>query len=107
MALEPAAAELQQEVAKPHANAIWLAPASLLHRVPGFNGGGAGDVGDLSGASLREMETRTGSTRVNGRHDGVVVIAVDAIRRRRPGTKPVTSGYRAVFAHREAALVEA
>ncbi|ESX83761.1 hypothetical protein X756_28910 [Mesorhizobium sp. LSHC412B00] len=107
MALEPAAAELQQEVAEPHANAAWLAPASLLHPSPRLWRWRAGDVGDLSGASLREMETRTGSTRVNGRHDGVVVIAIDAIRRRWPGTKTVATGYRAVFAHREAALVEA
>lgn len=34
LALEPAAAELQQEVAEPHANAAWLAPASLLHPSP-------------------------------------------------------------------------
>ena len=61
----------------------------------------------LRGASLSEVRTRTGSTRVDRGHDAVVVIAVDAIRRRWPGTKTVTAGYRWVFAHREAALIDA
>jgi hypothetical protein len=62
---------------------------------------------NLRGAPLSEGGTRTGSTRVDGSHDAVVVIAVDAIRRSWPRTKTVTAGYRCVFAHREAALIDA
>ena len=47
----------------------------------------------LSGAPLGDMETRTGSTRVHGGHNGVVVIAVDTIRRSCPCTKTVAARY--------------
>ncbi len=47
----------------------------------------------LRGASLSEVETRTGSTRLDGGHDAVVVIAVHAVRRSWPSAKAVTAGY--------------
>jgi len=62
---------------------------------------------NLGGASLSEMGTRTGSTRIDGGHDAVVVIAVDAVRRSWPRTKTVAAGHRWVFAHRETALIDA
>ena len=48
---------------------------------------------NLSGAPLGDMETRTGSTRVHGGHNVVVVIAVDTIWRSWPGTKTVAARY--------------
>jgi hypothetical protein len=50
---------------------------------------------------------RTGATRINRGHDAVVVIAIDAISRRRRRAKTVAARYRAVFADREAALIDA
>ena len=44
------------------------------------------------GAFLRD-ETRTHSTRLDGGHDAVVVVAVDAVWRSRTGTKVVTAGH--------------
>lgn len=53
---------------------------------------GAADI-YLRGASLSEVETRTGPTGLDGGHDAVVVIAVHAVRRSWPSTKAVTAGY--------------
>lgn len=62
-------------------------PGNPPRRVCRWRGRGwlVGPLGNLRGGSLREMETGTSSTRVNGGHDAVVVIAVDAIRRSWPG----------------------
>lgn len=54
--------------------------------------GAAADI-YLRGASLSEVETRTGSTGLDDGHDAVVVIAVHTVRRSWPSTKAVTAGY--------------
>ena len=56
---------------------------------------------------MGEAEARTDSTRLNGGHDAVVVIAVYAVRGSRLGTKTVAAGHRRVVANREAALTAA
>ena len=53
------------------------------------------------------METRTGSARLDGGHDVLVVITVDTGRQRWPSTKTVATRYRRVFVNREAAFVAA
>ncbi|CAH2407232.1 hypothetical protein MES5069_550203 [Mesorhizobium escarrei] len=66
-----------------------------------------GSAAQLRSASLTEVETGTSSARLDGGHDAVVVIAVDAVRRSWPSTKTVTAGHRRVFANRKAALIAA
>ncbi len=58
----------------------------------------------LCGPSLNEAEPRAGSTRRDGSHDVVVVVAVDAARRSRHSTEAVAAGHGRVFADGEAAL---
>ena len=61
-------------------------------RVPPRNPKDARYIACSGGAFLRD-ETRTGSTRLDGGHDAVVVVAVDAVRRSWPSTKTVTAGH--------------
>jgi len=54
---------------------------------------------------LGEVETCTGSTKVDGGHDAVVMVAIDTVLRSRHRTKAVAPGHCGVFANGGAALI--
>jgi hypothetical protein len=61
----------------------------------------------LRGASLGEVEARTGPARFDGGRYAVVMVAINSVRRSRHSAKAVAAGHRRVFTNRKAALIAA